>query len=311
MNKRKLLSLLLLALMMTGCTKENYRNCPAGLYVSFQPDNPKHDYPELVTKVDLYFYCLEGNLKASFSYLRDELRPYDRAAFVPQITAGEYRLVAVVRNGMDYETYEVDSYATLYTKLEQETVSEKLTDLFTSEKLVTVGRSGGNIQTENMMLAKHNNNIRLKIVYEGYMTPAGMSLEAFAEENSGIFLYSSYSSPAIRYVRYMPWNESAANNGLTQLFDISVFRLWIGSGATICIRETDTLTGTITGRSYTLNITEILTRVENLAGEYLYDTNEKLEYNDEYEITITLGPDFVVLAITVDNWNIIGGGVGL
>jgi hypothetical protein len=219
--------------------------------------------------------------------------------------------VAVVNGEKDYETYGVDRYEDLSTQLKQGTVNEKLTDLFTSEKLFTVGRSGGNIQTETMSLVKHNNDIRLKILYDGYVAPAGMTLEAFAEESGGIFHYSTYSSPATRYVRYLPWAELSGSNGLPRQFDISVFRLWIGSDAILTLRETDILTGTVTGRSYALNITEVLTQVKNEAGAFLYDTDEKLEYNDEYEITITLGTDFVVLSVSVDNWHIVGGGVGV
>jgi hypothetical protein len=312
MNTRKILSFLLLSLLLVaGCTKEDYRNCPAGLYVSFEPVNPKHNYPELVTKVVLYFYSPEGKLQASFNYSRDELRAYDRAAFVPQIPTGDYRLVAVINGEKDYETYGVDRYEDLYTQLKQETVNEKLTDLFTSEKLITVGRSGRNIQTENKSLVKHNSNIRLKILYDGYAAPAGITLKAFAEESSGIFHYSTYSGPATRYVRYLPWAELSGSNGLPRQFDISVFRLWIGGDASICLQEIDATTQITTGRSYRFNIAEELIKVKNALGEYLYDTNEKLEYNDEYEITITLGEDFVVLSLTIDNWHLIGGGVGV
>ncbi|MCL2098153.1 MAG: FimB/Mfa2 family fimbrial subunit [Bacteroidales bacterium] len=311
MNRRKILLLLLLPLLLpVGCIKEDYRNCPTGLYVTFEPKNPKHDYSELVVEVNLYFYDSDGNLKADFHYFRDELRPHDRAAFVPSIPIGDYSLVAVVNGHQDYETYGIENYATLCTKVRQDTVSNKLTDFFTSEKQISIGsRQGGGIQTEKMMLAKHNNEIRLKILYDGYIAPVNTVLEAYAEESSGLFFYSTYSSLATRHVRYQPWDILLGNQGLPLQFDISVFRLWIGSDANICLRETEVLTGIGTERFYTLNITDALITVKNSANEYLYNTNEKLEYTDEYEITMTLGKDFVILSLSINNWYIIGGGV--
>jgi len=308
MNKRKILSLLLPMLLAAGCVKEDNRNCPTGLYVTFEANNPKHDYPELVTGVALYFYGPDGELKANFHYSREELRSYDRAAYVPSIPAGNYKVVAVVNGEDDYETYEVENYQTLWTKVRQDIVTNKLTDFFTSEKQITIGHRSG-VSTEKMMLAKHNNNIRLKILYEGYIASDNTVLEAFAKESSALFHYSTYSSFATHPVRYHPWNELLGHNGLPLQFDISVFRLWIGSDATICLRETEALTGTDTGRFYTLNITEALITVKNSADEFLYNTNEKLEYTDEYEVTITLGKDFVVLSLSINNWYIIGSGV--
>ena len=310
MNKKKILLFLLLPLLLpAGCTKEDNRNCPTGLYVSFEPNNPKHNYPELVAYVDLYFYNPDGNLMADFHYLRDDLRANDRAAFVPYIPSGDYRLVAVINGRQDYETYGVEKYENLCTKLKEESITGKLMDFFTSEKQISIGRSGPVIPTEKMMLAKHNNNIRLKILYDKYTAPYNMVLKAFVEENGGLFHYSTYSCSTTLYKHYFPWNTLLGNDGLPLQFDISVFRLWIGSNVSLCLREVDNITGTVTGRSYTLNIIEKLIAVRNLSGDYLYDTDEKLEYNDEYEITITLGKDFVVLSLIIDDWQIIGGGV--
>jgi len=310
MNKKKILWLLLPLLLPAGCTKEDNRNCQAGLYICFETKNPKHSYPDLVAKLDLFFYGRDGNLKADFHYTRDELRQNDRAAFVPKISEGDYRIVAVVNgNNQDYETLGIETYEALYTRLREGTVDSKLTDLLSSEKQVTVGRIGAVAQTETMTLAKHNNNIRLKIHYENYIAPYNTVLDAFVEESGGIFHYNTYSSPGVHHVRYLPWDKLSGSNGLPQQFDISTFRLWIGSDATIHIREIDAISGNVTGRFYTLNITNALITVRNQAGEYLYDTNEKLEYYDEYEITITLGGDFVVLSVSIDNWNVVGGGV--
>ena len=310
MNKKHILSFLLLLLLLpAGCTKEDNRNCPAGLYVCFEPNNPKHNYQELVTQVDLYFYGADGELKADFHYSRNDLRTHDRAAFVPRMPAGEYKLVAVVNSGKDYETYGIENYETLYTKVKQDIVSDKLTDFFTSEKQITVGRPASLVQTETLKLAKHNNNIRLKILYDNYTAPPNTVLDAFVEESCGHIYYSTYSGPPTRDVRYLPWNELSGSDGLPLQFDISTFRLWIGSDAALCLREADAVSGIDAGRFYTLNITDALVTVKNAAGEFLYDTDEKLEYNDEYEITITIGKDFVILSVTIDNWDIISGGV--
>lgn len=308
MNKKNILLLLFLPiLMLAGCTKEDYRNCPAGLYVTFEPQNPKHNYAELVQGLDLYFYGQDGNLAANFHYDRDELRPYDRAAFVPQIPAGKYRLVAVVNDGADTETSGIEKYETLKFGLKKETVDSKITEFFTAQKQITVGLPGTEIPTEKMELYKHNNHVRLKIVYDGYDAPADMTLQAYMQGHNRTFgyLFEGYSLEGLAI--YLPWTTRYNTEGLPEEFDMATMHIRLGGDLTVHLEETSE-TGA-TGRSIVLNLADELKKVKNSAGQYLYDTDEKLWYYDEYEITVTIGKDFVVIGLTIDNWTIIGGGV--
>jgi hypothetical protein len=311
MKKKNILSFLLLLLLAAGCTDEDYRNCPAGLYISFEPVNSKHNYPALVATVNLFFYDQQGNLKADFHYTRNQLHGYERAAFVPAIPDGDYRVVAVIKSGeRHYETLRGESYETLHTKLKSATVTDKLTDLFSSEKNITINRLSPVIQYETMDIVKHNNNIRLQVDYDGYMAPNGVTLDACIEENNGEFHYQSYSSRMLHNVCYLPWDGQLGSNNLPERFELSSFRLFLGGSTSIRLFETNG-SSSFTGRSFSMNVVNELIKVRNLHGERLYDTNLKLEYNDEYVMTITIGKDFVVLSVTIDNWDTIGGGTDL
>jgi len=309
MNKKNILSIFLPLLLLMGCTHEDYRNCPAGYYISFVTDNPKHNYPELVATVGLYFYDQNGDLQADFHYTRNDLRAHDRAAFVPLMPAGNYRLVAVAKSDVTcYETSGSAKYETLETKLKHEVFDYKKSDLFSAEKNITINPPSHILQTETMTLVKHNSNIRMNLLYDGYVAPNDMTLDAMIEKSSGQFNYSLYSNRVAQDVRFLPWARRNGNNGLPTQFDISCFRLFYDCDATITIYETSD-TKSFPGRAYTLDIVKELAKVRNGMGEFLYNTDKKLEYHDEYEITMTLGRDFVVLAIVIDKWSIVGGGV--
>lgn len=309
MNKRKIFRFLLLLLLplAAACTKEDYRNCPAGLYITFEANNPKHVYPEKVQRVYLFFYDGKGDLAAEFRYERDDLRATDRAAFVPQLPTGTYRVVAVVNGGVFTRTQDIEKYSTLHTMLVEEELNYKPVDFFTAEKEITVAvNTTSVIPTEKMMLAKHNNDIHLNIVYDGYVLPAGSDLDAFVCGNNRRFEYVSYACPTSSFVRYLAWSRRTnIANSLPDGFSFTTMRLWHGGDICLHLEEVPTRSG----RSIVLNIADELAKVRDDKGNPLYDTDDKLEYHDEYEITVRLGKDFVVLSITIDKWDTIGGGV--
>jgi len=314
MNKKNILPTLLLPLLLlAGCTKEDYRNCPAGLYVTFAPENPKHDYAALVQRMDLYFYGQDGNLAAKHHYDRQDLRAYDRAAYVPQLLSGTYRVVAVMNCGIDTETFDTEKYSTLRSRLKSETVSHRPVAFFSGEKTITVGLPGTEIPTETIDIYKHTNDVRLKIVYDGYVAPAGKTLEAFIRGKNGMFRYDIGRSPGEKLATYYPWETKSDTPGsLPVEFDMTTMFIWHTTSETACdlnVYLQETSASRATGRSVVLNLTEELKKVRDAEGYFLYDTDAKLRYHDEYEITVTLGKDFVVLEITIDNWNTIGGGI--
>ena len=303
MNRKYILLILLpLVALCAGCTEEDYRNCPAGQYISFEPKNPKHNYRELVRTVDLLYYDASGTLAAEYNYTREQLRSGDYAAFVPAMEAGEYTLVAAVNLSDRFEVNEKQTLDRIYTVLKGETVSDVPHDFFTAVDRITV-TGGWTMQEHTMMLIKHSNTIYLTVAFDGYTLPAGASLDAYIFGYNGMFRYADmYPAGMNTYGRnYTPQTRDGDR------FTIGTMRLWTEADIELAVTQSDG-TRAVT-RTVALDLIEELMKVKDQAGNYLYDTTGKMEYQDEYEIVLTLGPDFVVLGLTINNWSVIGGGV--
>lgn len=316
MNITKIaLSLLLPPLICAGCIKENNGECPSGLYVTFETRNPKHNYVEAAGNVDLYFYTPDGTLEAQYNYAKDDLRAFDGAAFVPDPPQGEFLLMAIVNNGADVNSVDTDDYATIRSEFKSSLIEKRLTDYFSAEKRITVDRRDN--ATEMMVLDKYNNDIRLNVEYDGYVPPAGTGLEAYITCNNGVYQFNTRKCLDPCLVRYQPWAAVIdSGTGIPKQFTISTMHIWqAGSDkgkcdVTIFLHETGLPMDT--GRTVAVNLTDELLKIRDpQTGELLYDTDAKLLFEDEYELSITLGSEFKILALTINDWAIIEGGVDL
>jgi hypothetical protein len=86
-----------------------------------------------------------------------------------------------------------------------------------------------------------------------------------------------------------------------------------GSDLVLHLVETSSTNPSIPPRHYKLVLTDELAKIidPDNAGEFLYDTDAEFEYYDEYELTVKLGKDQIQIAVGIDRWDTIGGGVEL
>lgn len=308
MNKKNILALAVtMVLLCAGCTREDYRNCPSGQYICFEAMNPKHDYKELVQTVDLLFYDRQGSLAAQYNYTRSELRDGDRAAFVPIMEPGEYTVVAMINHADCYSTTQKENYSTLNTQLVDQVLETAPEDFFTAIRNIDITGNYVDMKDQTMTLAKQNNHINLTVRLKDYALPAGGSIDSYITACNGQFHYSTYSCPGHSHRTYRP--EVLPVNDLAHGFRITTMRLWRGMDISLVVDEYRGGTRAAAARSVTLDLVEELAKVKDDAGNFLYDTDDKLEYNDQYDIELTLGPDFVVVGLTINNWAIIDDGV--
>ncbi len=309
----KILAILFLLPIMSGCVKEDYSNCPEGLYIAFEPINPKHIYPDKVQRVSLYFYNPEsGDLAADFHYEKDELRVSDRAAFVPQIPAGTYRVVAVINDGIYTRTAGTGNYTTLHTMLDDEEMAYKPADLFTAEKDITVTvNTTMVVPVETMAIVKHNNDIYLNIIYDDYNAQEGMTFTSWIEGSDYCYEYAARRNTL--HALSWPWDIQTNVSGMPIRFSYSVMRLSLASDLVLHLQETP-VSRAEAPRHYSFNLVDALARIideTNPDNQYLYDTDQELEYNDEFELTIKIGKEKVQIAVGIDRWDTIGGRVEL
>ncbi|MDL2230277.1 FimB/Mfa2 family fimbrial subunit, partial [Alistipes sp. OttesenSCG-928-L06] len=176
---------------------------------------------------------------------------------------------------------------------------------------VSLQPSGPLLHYVTANVTKHTNHINLKVRFEDYTPPAASRLNAYIEARNGEYHYVGHSCRDNTYKTYVPHQQGPTLDSPTD-FRMTTLRLWHGEQEDIrlYVRETRSADPNQT-RVVSLNLAEELAKVKNNVGEYLYNTNEKLEFHDEYDIILTLGPDFVVVGLTIANWSVIGGGVGV
>jgi hypothetical protein len=315
MKKRDIiLTLLVLLPAFIGCTKEDYRNCPdirPDIYVVFEPTNPKHILRNEVQNASLYLYDpAMGDLARELHYLKSELRQSDMAAPIPpEVPAGTYRLVAILNDGIYTTTTGTENYSTLKSSLNNADMDYKPVDFYASEKMITVA---DNITTvETMPVIKHNNNIHLNIIYDGYVATPGVTFTSWIESPDLYFEYETGVNSLPTH--FMPWEIQTGVNGMPVRFSFTSMRLTTDNYRVLHLQETAATRALLPPRHYKLVLADELAKIEDPdnPGEFLYDTDAELEFYDEFELTIKLGKDNIQIAVGVDRWDTIGGGVEL
>ena len=298
--------LLLLSLSVISCISEDYDNCPKGYYIRFYPQNQKHDLKQMINTVDLYLYGEDGSLHKEIHRTKEELRPADGAVFIPLLPAGEYKVLALINH--DPSCYEISSYQKfeeVHTSLPEELIKTPPADLFVGIKPLEFKQNEKYAMTVPMKIAKQTNHINLKIVFQDYEQPADAILNSHIYGSNGKFEYSTYSCSNI-YRKYIGHKKDSSQD-TNAAFQLTTMRLWAGADINLVVEEEYPSLGET--RSVKINLVEELMKVKDEKGELLYDTDEKLEFNDEYDITMTLDGNFVLLELTIDNWTANGGGV--
>lgn len=327
MNKKNLLFLFLsLAMWWTGCTEEDFSHCPTGFWVTFVPENAKHNIAREVQNLDLYFYNRQDNdLIKKLSYTRSELRSSDGAAYVPQdsIPAGAYRVMAIANDGSNTDTRGSEDYYGIYTSLTETDIDYQPVTFFSGETELDVERflAVDAAQEFPVYLYKHNNLIRLNIYYDkDYDLPPGGRVETYIHGSNGRYHHSVRSRPAENnpdldalYAVYHPFERFDNAEGYGSVIYMSTMHMWHGSDIKIHFDPTDlTRADGEPWDEFDLNLTDLLYEVGAIVDENgdtvrnPYNSDDKLRFNDEYEISVKFGKTTVSTKIGLDDWATVG-----
>ncbi len=307
-NIKKFLLLLLIA-GAQSCIREGISDCDQRLYIYFTPENVKHNYPQLVQTVDLYFYDEQGNLAATRNYNKNELYTEHKAAIVDDLPIGRYTLMSIINNVETYQTTGEQQLHTLQSNLREKEIKETLVDFFsgTIELIVTPSITSQRIEKT---IIKHNNNIHLEIQFDDdYELPQQTTLNTYIAGNNGAYHYQSGTCLSDSYTTYLPHHIENNPDGIPIKADFTTMRIWRNSDLTLYFQEQHPTQGIV--RTLRLNIADELARVVNDQNQPLYDTDQKLSYHDEYNIRITLGPQLILLQLVINDWTVIGGDINV
>lgn len=314
MNKKEYILILFSSLLLFGsCIEEDLDDCLRGKYICFKTNNPKYKYEEVVDKVNLYLYDEGENLVSEYSYSRQQLIDSDYKAYLPQHLNGNYLLVALVNHEDCYSTTEVSQLSKLKTKLnaENDSVRSKQADLYHAYREVSFGDTY-HITSDTVSLSKNTNHINLEVELRDYPMPANATLCTHICGCNGIYNYNNKSlgGAKLTYIPHTLVSENISGNKITLNNISTIMRLWIGDDLSICLEQHEP------GKS-PVNLTnlmltkEIASIANDLTNEKLYDTNEKLELEDEFRIRVVLDGELSVVELRINNWYLIKEDVDL
>lgn len=313
--------LLLFPLLFGSCVGEDYSNCITKTYIRFESKNPKHPLREITKSLELYLYGADNRLAHQFNFLPEDFSPSEVAVEIPEIPGGTYKIIGVINHESCYSIYNIENLDEVYTVLNNDTVDTPPADLFVGSGLLTIkqNKQENTIITTAVAMGKQTNHFKVNITFDGYTSPAGTSINSCICGYNGKFLYNDYICPDNEYKRvYLPHQSTGNTNGTEPIsYNFTTMRLWIGADLTLLVEEhLPSLNGTTRNtqtRKVELNIVDLLKEIEEvteLPGEkFPYNSDEKLEFHDVYNIDVTLGANFVVLGIKINDWTVIGGGV--
>lgn len=309
-----LLSSLLMLLILSGsCINDDLSDCPSGRYLHFETINTKYTFQDIVETVDLYIY--DGNeLADTKTYTRQDIQSMGYKVYLDERPSGtQFHYVAIVNQTEDYyQTIDSENLETMFTELASSR-GDSLPDLFHGAKdILFEYRLHGT--TDTIYLKKNTNKINLYVGFEGYELPEESTLNSYIQGKNG--QYDSENKPVekTRYT-YQPYRWTMGTGEYDYDSHFTTMRLWIGSDTDITLEKHDSPVSPLRSEQvqqlYKLNIVEELAKVVAGNGEYLYNTDEKLELEDEFDIILLLDGNFVVLELIINDWVVINNNVPL
>ena len=305
---------LILSVILTGCYKETYEDCPPGRWIYFESVMPKYVYNNIVENAELYLYNAGGNLVNKYEYGLSEVKANGGKLLLPFQPNGDYTLVSVINRSDEY--YNVaDAEHTTSGKLSilcdnNSTVNQMQCNIYHAYQTVSFDRySITREETDTLDLYKNTNDFTIEIRYIGNNIPTGV-VDMHITALNGTYGYDNkLVSDAIRHYKPYTYNQEESQYLIrTMRFQTDTdillnLELWtdnyeVGMGTNT--RNSSDEPQVI--RSHRLNINEFLSGVKDSKGNYLYDTNDKLEQEDHFHIVVTLDRDFDINGITVNSW---------
>ncbi len=305
-------------------------DCPpigGSLWLTFDMLNPDLDYMQAVDHFEVMFYDMSGpestdpatigeptpgKLVYHFEYTLDDLRPSDYAAQVVGVAPGYYHVLAIFNDDDHTETRDYEQYADIHSILLGENLNfAPENDALSGEARVMVRENTD--QEKNITLLRHNNDITLHILYDGYELPEGTRLETHISGNNGLFDYSDHATHEGYHVESHPWERVPEDEEQLPIqFKMTTMRL-SGDRSDLIHLEEVPIDGTRSdgGQSISLDMSDELAREVDEHGNFIFDTDSELERHNEYEITVTLGAGLTLLSVDVRvvGWDETGGGV--
>ncbi|MDD6209846.1 MAG: FimB/Mfa2 family fimbrial subunit [Bacteroidales bacterium] len=300
MNIRHTLIVITVLLSFGSCIKEDLSDYLSGHYICFDVIMPEYKYKDIVSQVDLYLYDENGNLVKKYVYLKSQLSGPYYMAYIPKQNIGNYTIVALINHTSHYATARAEKRSTLRTSLIGNRIEYKQDDIYHACQNFVVRKTDPMLTYDTMRLSKNTNNINLTVEFEDYTLPENSTVETYIHGNNGTYDYNNKPQPD-SYRIYIPHTETIVGHTITSsgLYLFRTMRIWMNSDLRIQLEERDKNNNITAGQS--LNIADELAKI-TVNGEHIYDSDEKLEYYDEFDFKLTIGPNLKIISLKINDW---------
>lgn len=314
MNKNKYIFYLLLSLCLIsgGCVNENLDDCPQDILLEFNVLMAKYEFQEIVDDVTVYLFDEDNNYYNKYYYTNDALKQNAYKAVVPRPSIkGKYTFVVLVNHSEDfYETFGYEKRDEMRTRLktnpEDYSINKKQVDLYHGYKEIEI------IDVTNTVsylvdLTKDTNNIDLSVTIQDSSTENSDEISTNMIGTNDTYNYSNESvgnTPITYYAHTRDGVSSTRSDDIAFDENYRTMRLFVNSDLKINfykkIEEQEKL------KVSEVNLSQILTSIKDPSGNYLYNTNDKLWAEDEFDVHITLdGTTYTIVKLVVNDWTAI------
>ncbi len=284
--------------LLSGCLDESY-DCPEGFRLQIETLNPDHPFEEIIRTLTLYFYTEKGDKVHEMHFDEDEIPSLQGVIGVTCLIYGNYRVAAIANESDYFKTTGENQLEQLTTSLVREGETP-LPHLHTGMESFSFTRQNEGTVVSTVTLIKHTKHINLEVRQEGVgeTTP----IYGYITGVNSSYHYATHSCPDNREVVYVPDSETTVPDHIR--FRLTTLRLWKDAIIDLVVEKDR---NNPEAGSVTFNLPETLGKVVDNQGNLLYDTDEKLEYYDEYDILIRIDETFAVIGLTINGWQVIHG----
>lgn len=309
MKREKYIYILFTFLLLSqACVHEDRSDCPPGILIEddflrtlhFKTIPDKYNFEALVETVTLYVYDDdEDRLQRTYRVIDlNEFLTTDFRVILSEwedLPDDNYHMIGVMNMNDHYQIlgeHRLDEYQTHILELED----EELNDVFIGYiNLSAVTRAE---YRDTMYLEKLVNRIHLSVEFLDNRLAAGYTLSSYLTGSNAEYDYLN-NSLGHNQMTYVPYFHDTDHQSLFY-FDIATGKLVIGDDLSLVIEIYDANGELI--QTILIPLTEEIANLTDNNGYYLYDTNEKLQAEDEFYLYIIFNDDFTIAEFRINDW---------
>lgn len=298
-----------LFIFLNSCYKEDMSDCyDDDFNLSFSLIMNKYKFENIVDNLVLYQYDDKGELLEEYEFSRKQLESDDFIVKLPLPAKGIYTFVAIANiNDTFHRVYSKDKRGDFLLRLitKEFSVTDKIDDIYQGYKQIIIDDEEEVPRTENIELTKHTNNITVIVETTDSEPENNPEFSTTISGTNGVYNYRYQPLPS-EIITYIPHESVFKRNSLSLTDQYRIMRIWIDDDMKLGIFNKDA-----DGNKKEISsimLTAAIADMKDMQGNLLYNTDEKLEQEDEFEIHVLLKPDgetYAVAEIWVNGWMIV------